>query len=259
MKQVLYGLCEKLEANSMKQTRKVRIVLIETSHPGNIGATARAMKTMSQAELYLVNPKHYPSAECTSRAAGADDILQQAVVCESLTEALQGCSVIFATTARDRSLSWPCHDPRGCANTIIQKPIGEKIAIVFGRERSGLSNQEIEACNQVVMIPANQQYSSLNLAAAVQILCYEIMVAGQVVTEQPHIPRDEFERLITHDEKEGFFEHLIETMIQVGFYDPEQPKQLVRRVKRLFNRIQLEQTEVNILRGFLTAIQQKLS
>lgn len=243
----------------MNQPRKIRIVLIETSHPGNIGATARAMKTMAQSELYLVKPRVYPSAECTARAAGADDVLQQAVVCDSLEQALNGCSLIFATTARDRSLSWPVHDPRGCANSIVQTHAEDSVAVVFGRERSGMSNDEIEACNQVVMIPANGDYSSLNLASAVQIICYELMMASQTLAEQPMVERDEYERLATHDEMEGLYDHLIETMAQVGFYDPEQPKQLVRRVKRLFNRAQLEQTELNILRGFLTAMQQKIN
>ncbi len=242
----------------MNKPRKVRIVLIETSHPGNIGATARAMKTMQQTELYLVKPKEYPSADCTARAAGADDILQQAKVVETLSEALEGCSIIFATTARDRAMSWPVHDPRGCANTITQSNEEDNVAIVFGRERSGMSNKEIELCNQVVMIPANEDYSSLNLASAVQILCYELMMASQQLSEHPVIERDEYERLATHDEMEGFYNHLIETMTQVGFYDPAHPKQLVRRIKRLFNRAQLEQTELNIMRGFLTGVEQKM-
>ena len=242
----------------MNEPRKLRIILVETSHPGNIGAAARAMKTMGQQHLTLVKPNDYPSAECTARAAGADDILHQAVVCDSLSEALHGCSMIFATTARERAMSWPVHDPRGCATTIQQLPVDEQVAIVFGRERSGLSNEEIAVCNQVVMIPANPEYSSLNLAAAVQILCYETMIAAQTLSSEPKIERDVYETLATHDEMDGFYTHLFETMTEVGFYDPTQPKQLQARVKRLFNRAQMEQTEVNILRGLLTAIHGKI-
>lgn len=239
----------------MLNRQNIRIVLVETSHPGNIGATARAMKTMQQDNLYLVNPKSYPSAECTARATGADDILQKAVVCETLEEALKGCSMIFATTARDRSIQWPVHNPLECAKTILNTSSDTNIAIVFGRERSGLSNEEVDLCNRVVQIPANKEYSSLNLASAVQIICYEIQMAD-ISNESKDSNEQQF--LATHEDMERFYEHLLTTMTEVGFYDPEQPKKLSRRLKCLFNRAQLDQTELNILRGFLAATQDRI-
>ncbi len=251
-----------VKSDSMLDVRKIRIVLVETSHPGNIGATARAMKTMQQDQLYLVNPKIYPSAESTARATGADDVLHKAIVCDDLDEALQDCSMIFATTARDRSIQWPVHNPKSCSDTIMKTSAETNIAIVFGRERSGLSNEEVDRCNQIVQIPANEEYSSLNLASAVQIICYELMMAAldTAVDDDSgsNIPERALDNLTTHQQMEGFYEHLITTMIDVGFYDPEQPKKLIRRVKRLFNRAQLDQTELRILRGFLSATQEKI-
>ncbi len=241
----------------MLDRKNIRIVLVETSHPGNIGATARAMKTMQQENLYLVNPKIYPSAECTARATGADDVLQKAIVCQTLEEALKGCSMIFATTARDRSIQWPVHDPRECAKTILTAPSNTNVAIVFGRERSGLSNEEVDLCNRVVQIPANKEYSSLNLASAVQIICYELQMLS--LSDEDNTSTDEEKFLASHEDMERFYEHLLTTMTDVGFYDPEQPKKLSRRLKCLFNRALLDQTELNILRGFLAATQDKIN
>ncbi len=241
----------------MLDRKNIRIVLVETSHPGNIGATARAMKTMQQENLYLVNPKIYPSAECTARATGADDVLQKAIVCQTLEEALKDCSMIFATTARDRSIQWPIHEPRECAKTILSASSNTNVAIVFGRERSGLSNEEVDLCNRVVQIPANKEYSSLNLASAVQIICYELQILS--ISDEDSSSTDEENFLASHEDMERFYEHLLTTMTDVGFYDPEQPKKLSRRLKCLFNRALLNQTELNILRGFLAATQDKIN
>lgn len=238
--------------------RQIRIVLIGTTHSGNIGAAARAMKTMQQSDLCLVKPKSYPSDEATARASGADDVLENARVFDSLEQALADCTLVFATTARDRHISWPIHDPRESAAIIQTQPEDAKIAIVFGREKSGMTNEEIDLCNRVVMIPANPVYSSLNLGSAVQLLCYEVMMQHHLQKEPKVKDIHPNEQPATFEEMEGFYQHLQDTMIQTGFYDPKYPKMLNRRIKRLFNRAELERTELNILRGFLASIQEKL-
>lgn len=231
----------------------IRIVLVGTTHPGNIGATARAMKTMGLSRLYLVQPKRFPCAEATARASGADDILVAAQVCETLPEALSGAGLVIATTARERTLSWPLMEPRQMANTLITQAAGNECAIVFGREHSGLSNQELHFCHAAVTIPSADDYSSLNLAAAVQIIAYEIRLAwmrsGEAEVCKTPAP------LATSEQMESFYTHLEQTMMAIDFFNPEKPKQLLRRLRRLFNRAGLEHTEVQILRGLLTAVQ----
>ncbi|HEY5702297.1 MAG TPA: RNA methyltransferase [Gammaproteobacteria bacterium] len=232
---------------------KIRIVMVETSHPGNIGAAARAMKTMCQQQLYLVRPKIFPSGEVTARAAGADDILSTAVVCETLQEAVHDCGLIIATTARMRRIPWPVYSSRECAEQIINSVSSNRVAIVFGRESSGLNNDEIELCNAVLQIPTNPGFSSLNIASAIQIICYEILMAsGQYQPEEA----DEGVPLATADELAQFYEHFEASMTDIGFYDPKKPRQLLRRLKRLFNRALLDQNEINILRGMLTKIEE---
>lgn len=233
-----------------------RIVLVETSHPGNIGATARAMKCMGLKQLYLVKPPSgFPGADVTARAAGADDILAGAVVCDSLAEAVQDCVLVAGTTARDRSIPWPVLDPRQCAQRALADIEHGPVAILFGRERSGLKNEEIDRCHCVVHIPTNPSFSSLNIAAAVQIMAYELFMAAsrQVapVTADPAAPRIP---LATAAELEQLYDHLERCMTRVGFFDPDKPRRLQRRLRRLFNRAQLDQNELNILRGFLAAI-----
>ena len=155
----------------------IRFVLVETSHPGNIGGVARAMKNMSLERLYLVNPRLFPHADATARASGADDILATAQVCDSLQQALEGCSMVFGASARRRSISWPMVDARESAQLAVEMGASGEVAVVFGREHSGLTNEELEQCNYLVHIPSNRDYSSLNIAAAVQVIAYEVMMA----------------------------------------------------------------------------------
>ena len=233
---------------------RIRIVLVETTHPGNIGAAARAMKTMGQKRLYLVKPKIFPSADVTARAAGADDVLADTTVCETLQDAIRDCIFVVGTTARSRRIPWPIMTPRECTEKILATAGSGDVAILFGRENSGLNNEELELCNMVIQIPANPEYSSLNVASAVQIICYEIMQAGLSYarsTKEEAPPA-------TAKEMQQFYEHFEEVMIEVGFYNPEKPRRLIRRIKRLFNRAQPDQKEVNMLRGFLSGVQEKL-
>lgn len=230
----------------------IRILLVGTTHPGNIGAAARAMKTMGLTRLYLVSPAQFPDQEATARASGADDILEDAQVCSSLPEALEGCGLVIATTARERSLSWPVLKPRELSKKVIEIAPNNDIAIVFGRERSGLNNKELEYCQAAVMIPTAEEYRSLNLAAAVQIIAYEIRQAALEIDERNEVDKPS---LATSDQMERFYTHLEQTMIDVEFFDPQKPKQLLRRMRRLFNRSAMDESEVQILRGLLTAAQ----
>lgn len=232
----------------------IRIVLVETSHPGNIGAAARAMKNMGLGRLVLVNPRHFPDAEATARASGADDVLAAARVCSSLEEAVADCSVVFGASARLRTIPWPQVDARTCAGRVASLAGREEIALVFGREKSGLTNEELQCCNYLVHIPSNGEYSSLNLAAAVQVLAYELRMAhgGAETGESPN-----GEPLALAGEVEQFYAHLEQAMVELEFLDPDNPRQLMRRLRRLFNRAALEKTEVNILRGVLSAAQKK--
>lgn len=232
--------------------QNIRIVMVETTHPGNIGAAARAMKTMGQRRLFLVNPKVFPSAEVTARAAGADDILSRATVCESLTEAIRDCVLVVATTARVRSIPWPVMEPREGASQIVQLASKGEVALVFGRESSGLKNEEIEICNAVMQIPTDPVFRSLNIASAIQIICYEILQTignSSLPDSKAGVP------LASSEEMARFYEHLETTLIDIGFHDPEKPRRLMRRLKRLFNRAVMDENEINIMRGILTAIQ----
>jgi len=240
----------------------IRVVMVETTHPGNIGAAARAMKTMGYNNLYLVKPKIYPNAEVTARAAGADDILGRAVVCDSLEEALQGCVTVVASTARPRTISHAVFTPREYAPKLYEMVKLGPVALVFGRESSGLSNEELEYCNVILQIPTNPEFSSLNVASAVQILCYEFIQLLQLEdVDKTDAERNykEKTRLATADEMNYFYDHLEQSMVDVGFLNPEQPRKLMRRLKSLFNRAHLDENEVSILRGFLAAVQEAVT
>ncbi len=232
----------------------IRIILVETTHPGNIGAAARAMKTMDQKYLYLVKPKIFPSAEVTARATGADDILAEVVVCDTLDEALQGCELVIGTSARSRSIPWPVYGPRDCALRVIEAAQTGKVALIFGRESSGLTNVELEQCNAMVQIPTNPQFSSLNVASAIQLICYEILQA-LLDKREDEVGTEDKIPLASTDEMQQFYRHIEECMTDIGFYNPEKPRRLMRRLKRLFNRAQPDQNEMNILRGLLAAVQ----
>ncbi len=236
---------------------RISIVLSRTSHPGNIGSAARAMKTMGLSRLVLVSPKSFPHPEAETLASGAGDLLAQARVVETLDEALADCTYSLAVSARARDLGpEPMLAREGALNLISEVQAGAEVALVFGNETAGLSNEEIQRCQGAVMIAANPAYSSLNLAAAVQVLAYELRVAafeGAPVVESKSTPFASVPA--THGEQEGFYGHLEQVMVETGFLDPAQPRRLMPKLRRLFGRARLEKDEVNILRGILTATQ----
>ena len=234
---------------------RVRIVLSNPSHPGNVGAAARAMKTMGLSRLYLVNPKRFPDPEAVARAAGADDVLADAVVCATLDEALAGTVFAAALSARHRNLGPERLQAREAAPLILAKAeagAGDA-ALVFGNETAGLSNDDVLRCQRTVFIPANPEYASLNLGAAVQVLSYELRMAA--LGEAAAAPADVQAEPATHADFEGFMGHLERVVTASGFHDPANPKRLLPRMRRLFNRVRLEKEEVAILRGMLTTFE----
>lgn len=236
----------------------IRIVLIGTSHPGNIGATARAMKSMGLSRLHLVTPKTFPAAAATAMASGADDVLANAQVHETLDQALVGCSRVYGASARLRSLRWPQANPREAAPDLLGHAQTGEVAIVFGREDAGLTNEEMDRCQALLHIPSDPQFKSLNLAASVQVVSYELRMQalideGVAATTEPSSD-DTRKRLAHVDEVEGLFEHLEQALTYSGFLDPEDPRYLMRRLRRLFARTQLFIDEVHILRGVANSI-----
>lgn len=238
---------------AVERLARIRVVLVETSHPGNIGAAARALKTMGLRRLALVNPREFPSAAATARASGADDLLMHATLHASLAEAVADCGLVVGTTARARHLEWPVVAPRQLARDLVALPPSTECALVFGREQSGLSNPELSHCHRVVRIPTDENFSSLNLAQAVQICAYELRLAA---AEAASIPSTDDEPLATAQETELAVDHLERVMIRVGFLNPARPKLLPVRLRRLINRIGLRRSEARILRGFCTAIEE---
>jgi len=234
----------------------IRIVLVEPSHPGNIGGVARAMKNMGILHLVLVAPKRYPSDEAQARASGASDVLASAIVVDSLEEALQGCTYVCGTTTRDRSIDWPTLDPRQFAERAITQYGSSRIAVIFGRESGGLTNAELDRCHVRVAIPANLDYPSLNLVSAAQVICYELLYSA-LNTQYPEgekgRPRED--QPVSAEDMERFYEHLEQVLVEIDFLNPMHPKKLMRRLKRLFNRASPQVNEMNILRGILTAVQ----
>jgi tRNA (cytidine32/uridine32-2'-O)-methyltransferase len=228
----------------------IHIVLVGTTHPGNIGAVARAMKNMQMTSLRLVAPKIFPSADATSRASGADDVLARAMVCDTLREAIADCQVVFGASARARTISWPELTPRQCAGEIFTRHPGGQIAIVFGREHSGLTNEELDMCRYLLHIPCNPHFSSLNLAAAVQVVCYELFVAAGSNERKAIGDRGE-SPLATAEQMESFYDHLHEALIDIDFTQPGRSASIMRRLRRIYNRIELDTKEVDILRGIL--------
>jgi len=227
----------------------IRIVLSHTSHPGNIGAAARAMKTMGIVSLYLVNPKKFPDAEAEAMASGASDVLQNARVCASLAVALQGTVYALAVSARRRELAYASADARSAAQGLVAAAQQGEVAIVFGTEMSGLTNEEILQCRAMAHIPADPAYSSLNLAAAVQVMAYEARVAALGAQLLPPAEAEP----ARHEDVENFYLHLEQSLLASGFLDPANPRRLIPRLRRLFGRVRLEQEEVNILRGMLNS------
>ena len=229
----------------------IRIVLVGTTHPGNIGASARAMKNMGVTDLVLVSPQQFPHGEATVRASGAEDILESATVFERLEDAIEDCVYVAGASARSRSIDWPSMDARDCAARLVEESHQGTVAAVFGPEKSGLSNEHLDHCNTLLTIPTDPGFSSLNLAMAVQVLTYELRAArmiDQAPDYEPEAPR------ATSAELEHFYTHLEQVLRDVGFLDPENPRHLMRRLRRLYIRAEPDQNELNILRGILTAI-----
>jgi tRNA (cytidine32/uridine32-2'-O)-methyltransferase len=237
---------------------RIRIVLIETSHPGNIGGVARAMKNMGLHRLVLVAPEQFPDPQATWRAVSAADVLESAQVVSTLDEAIGDCSLVVAASAKDKRIPWPVLDARRAAADIAMASHRGEVAILFGREDNGLSNEELRRCNLHLAIPTSEAYSSLNLAMAVQIVCYELhmLVAGEVLTAEPDAHWDA--PPATQDNMERFFAHLEETLSQIGFLNPAAPRQLMPRLRRLYSRLRLDEMELNILRGMLTETQKRI-
>ncbi len=241
----------------------IKIILVNTTHSGNIGGVARAMKNMGLADLVLVAPKKFPSDDATARAAGADDVLAAAQVVESLEEAVADCELVFATSARERHIPWPIMDPREMGRVIFGLDANQatkNIAIVFGREDRGLTNEELHLCQYHVCIPSVEKFSSLNIASAVQVIAYEIRMASlqknsaEGVGSGPQWGTNWDAELASQQELELMFKHFEKTMQATGFLDPENPRQLMTRVRRLIMRALPDKIEVNILRGMLTSI-----
>jgi tRNA/rRNA methyltransferase len=233
---------------------RIRVVLSNTSHPGNIGAAARAMKTMGVGHLVLVSPRAMPDAQSEAMASGAGDILAGAQIVDTLAEALNGTVMALALTARRRELAAePLWARKGAAELAAQTAQGD-VALVFGNEQAGLSNDELAQCARWAMIPANPAYSSLNLAAAVQVMCYEMRMAMLGVLPAPTISGGGLPA--SHEDLDGLIAHWERVAIETGFLDPEKPGRLILRLRRLFSRAALEKEEVNILRGLLAAFLQ---
>ncbi len=235
--------------------KDLRFVLVNTTHPGNVGATARAMKTMALSELRLVSPKRYPSVEATAMASGADDLLAAAPVCAGLDEALEGCRLVLGTSARPRGISVPEIRPDEAAKLLVEESQKWPVALMFGREAHGLTNEEMLRCQYLVNIPANPDFSSLNLAAAVQVLAYEVRKAAldetwNNVSTAEHEPADD-------KVMESFFGHLRQTMEEIGFLDSRQPTKIMARLRRLYGRARPDEREINILRGIFSASQRR--
>ncbi|MGI1671086.1 MAG: RNA methyltransferase [Neptuniibacter sp.] len=240
---------------------EIRIVLVNTSHPGNIGGVARAMKNMKFSQLHLVAPKKFPHVEADSRASGATDILENAVVHETLEQAIADCHFVVGTSARGRHIPWPVVDPRELSS-IVQGAGDKRIAVVFGREDRGLTNEELHLCHHHVHIPSNPDFSSLNLAAAVQVITYELRMAGlyaeQVEQQKPQWGTEWDIDLADSADLERLFAHMEETLVDIEFLDPDNPRQLMSRLRRLYLRTVPDKVEVNILRGIMTATQKKM-
>jgi len=232
-----------------KQERlgNVRVILSHTTHPGNIGAAARAMKTMGLKRLYLINPRHFPDPQAEAMAAGADDLLRQAQVCGTLDDALQGCVFVAGMSARVRDISHEVLAPREAMPRVAGHAAQGQVALLFGTEMSGLTNDELARCQVMVRIPVNPEYTSLNLAAAVQLVCYELrLAAGLGDSGAPELVPASAEHL------EGFFRQLEQTLIEIEFLDGKHPTKLMHKLRRLYARARPEQEEINILRGILT-------
>lgn len=239
----------------------IAIVLVNTTHPGNIGGVARAMKNMGLADLRLVEPKIFPSEEAVSRASGATDLLDNAQQFSSLEDAIADCQLAVGTSARERHIPWPLINPRELAAITAPLPSTTRVAVVFGREDRGLTNEELQLCHHHVNIPTNAEFSSLNIAAAVQVITYELRMAALGLGEQTARPQwgtDWDIELASHHELELMFEHLEKVLVDTEFLDPDNPRQLMPRLRRLLMRAVPDKVEVNVLRGILKSVEKKM-
>ena len=232
----------------------VSVVLVETSHPGNIGAAARAMKNMGLSKLKLVRPEEFPHEKAIFRAASAADVVESAETYDRLEDAIGDAALVIGTSARGRRIPWPVVDPKQAAQevlNVVARP--QPVAILFGRESKGLTNEELQQCHLHLHIPTSEVYSSLNLAMAVQVVAYEL----RLLSHEAVAPTADWDQPIaTQSELDHLFAHLEETLTDVGFHDPSNPRQLLTRLRRLFLRARPDQMEINILRGFLKAVNQ---
>ncbi|WP_333842611.1 RNA methyltransferase [Pelomicrobium sp.] len=236
--------------NKPDPLQRVRVVLVGTSHPGNIGAAARAMKTMGLTALYLVRPRRFPDPEATAMAAAAADVLEEARQWDSLDEALAGTVLAAGLTARHRELAPQPLTPREAAPELLDAAQAGPVAVVFGNEANGLTREELQRCRMLVHIPGNPLYNSLNLAAAVQVMCYELRMA----LPQAGSGRAHLREMARHEDMEHFYAHLERTLVAVGFLAPQRSQRSMRRLRRIFDRARLEREEVNLLRGILKAV-----
>ncbi|RTZ15206.1 tRNA (cytosine(32)/uridine(32)-2'-O)-methyltransferase TrmJ [Vibrio aquaticus] len=236
----------------------VKVVLVGTSHSGNIGSAARAMKVMGLTNLVLVDPQCRVDEQTLALAAGAADIAENAKIVSTLSEAVEDCALVVGSSARSRTLEWPMLEPRECGKKFVEEGENAPVALVFGRERTGLTNEELQTCHYHVCIPANPEYSSLNLAMAVQTLSYEVRMAYLDREESQYEPQEQAE-YPRHKELEMFFTHLEKVTVKTQFISEEQPGKVMNKLRRLFNRARPEAQELNILRGVLTAIEKSIS
>ena len=227
---------------------KIKFILFEPTHPGNIGAAARAIKTMGFDKLCLINPIEHPHPEARARSAGALDVLLGAEVFDNLQDAIKGCGLIIGTTARTRRISVPIKNIRETASSIFAEAKQKPVAVIFGPEKSGLINEQVDCCNQLVNIPSIGPYKSLNLAMAVQIVAYELRMASDALPAEIRA-----RNLASNEDIELFYNHLNKVLLETGFLDPKNPKQLMRRLRTLFNRAQMDENEINIMRGILAS------
>lgn len=246
----------------------VRIVMVNTTLPANIGSALRAMKTMGLSRLVLVQPKTYPHPDIDALAAGATDLIEQIEIVPTLQEAIKDCHLVFGTSARSRTIPWPLLDARPAAEKSLQAVVQnqQEVAVIFGREDRGLTNEELAMANYHVTIPVNSDYGVLNVAQAIQVICYEMRMAAMALTEQKKDPEaamhvtDEInmqwdEPLVTHEQMEQFYPHIEKMLAEIEFMDPKNPRLLPLRLRRLFGRIQLDRMEYHLLRGIFSRVQ----
>ncbi len=248
---------------------QIKIVLVEPTHPGNIGSVARAMKTMGLGQLVLVNPKKFPHYEASKLAAGAESVLEHATVVDSVTEAIKSATLVLGTSVRDREVTWPTAEPRTTAEISFEhfsNHENAEVSILFGRESSGLTNEELDLCQQQIRIDANPEYSSLNLASAVQIVAYELRVENQKAlnldtfkSQSKQTGHDERQGAATAEQKAGHLKHLQSAIETLDFTKAKPPTMLMRKLTRLYNKADLSIEEIQILRGILSAVEQRVS